>query len=85
MRVKILEAWNWGLPVVSTTIGAEGIDAEDRENLLLADSAETFAAAVIEILLNQGLSESLSVRGRATLKRSYDWRNIYSAWDQIYT
>ena len=43
MRVKILDAWNWGLPVVSTPIGAEGLRYVDGENLLLADNAEKFA------------------------------------------
>lgn len=44
MRVKILDAWVWGLPLVSTTIGAEGIQV-CRENLLIADTATSFCAS----------------------------------------
>ncbi|MCI0395214.1 MAG: glycosyltransferase, partial [Chloroflexi bacterium] len=50
MRVKILDAWCWGLPVVSTTIGAEGICYQDGRDLLIADSPEAFAQAVIRLL-----------------------------------
>ena len=52
-RLKILEAWAAGLPVVSTTLGAEGLPARDGEHLLLADGAAAFAArgfAAIDVL-----------------------------------
>ena len=49
-RLKILEAWAAGLPVVSTTIGAEGLPVRDGETVLLADGAEAFAAAVTRLL-----------------------------------
>ena len=39
MRVKILDAWLWGLPIVSTPIGAEGIESRDGENIMLAEGA----------------------------------------------
>ncbi|MFQ5578879.1 MAG: glycosyltransferase family 4 protein, partial [Anaerolineae bacterium] len=47
MRVKILDAWSWGLPVVSTPIGAEGIDTTPNEDILIADTAPAFARSVI--------------------------------------
>ncbi|MCS7261517.1 MAG: glycosyltransferase family 4 protein, partial [Anaerolineae bacterium] len=50
MRVKILDAWCWGIPIVSTTIGAEGIAVRPGENILIADDAEAFAAAIIRLL-----------------------------------
>jgi len=84
MRVKILDAWNRGLPVVSTSIGAEGLQYVDGENLLLADSAEEFAQAVISLLREPALADALSAAGRKTIKESYDWRKIYKAWDAIY-
>lgn len=84
MRVKILDAWSWGLPVVSTTIGAEGIEIEDGENILIADSAPTFAQAVIRVLQDQDLARRLGHNGRQTVVDKYDWRVIYAAWDQVY-
>ncbi len=46
MRVKIVDGWRWGLPVISTTIGAEGIEYREGENILIADDPEAFAAGV---------------------------------------
>jgi len=84
MRVKILEAWRWGLPVVSTTIGAEGLEVSSGENLILADSSEGFAVAVSEVLTCAELANRLSKNGRATLAKSYDWQKAYPAWDEVY-
>ncbi len=84
MRVKILDAWQWGLPVVSTGIGAEGIQVRDGENLLLADDAEAFAVAVTRLLADSGLAARLRQGGRATVEAEYDWRTVYRAWDQVY-
>jgi polysaccharide biosynthesis protein PslH len=84
MRVKILDAWCWGLPVVSTTIGAEGLAARHEENLLLADSAEAFAAAVVRLLNSPQQAEEIGRGGRQTVEMQYDWRHIYQAWDKIY-
>ncbi len=50
MRVKIIDAWRWGLPVVSTSIGAEGIHCKPGENILIADNPQAFADAIVEVL-----------------------------------
>ena len=84
MRVKIIDAWSWGLPIVSTTIGAEGLAYRDGENLLLADAAETFAGAVVRILSDAELGQRLGAAGRATVEKCYDWRHVYGAWDTVY-
>jgi glycosyltransferase involved in cell wall biosynthesis len=84
MRVKILDAWRWGLPVVSTTIGAEGIDVQDGKNLLLADTAPAFARAVIQVLTDPSLAKRLGQNGRRTVVEKYDWRVVYQAWDEVY-
>jgi glycosyltransferase involved in cell wall biosynthesis len=84
MRVKIVDAWGWGLPIVSTTIGAEGIEVRDSENILLADTPEDFAAAVLHLLKEPAAGERLRANGRAWVEERYNWRRIYPAWDQIY-
>ncbi len=84
MRVKILDAWCWGLPVVSTTLGAEGLAARSGLNLLLADDESTFADAVVEVFRDPGLSGRISQQGRSTVEELYDWKKTYTAWDQIY-
>ncbi len=84
MRVKILDAWQWGLPIVSTTIGAEGVAAMPGINLLLADEPAAFAAAVVRILMEPALAGRLRTAGRDTAETLYDWRTRYRQWDEIY-
>jgi glycosyltransferase involved in cell wall biosynthesis len=84
MRVKILDAWAWGLPVVATTIGAEGLAYQDGHDLLIADQPEALAAAVTRVLREPALGARLSEGGRRTVLEKYDWRRVYPAWDDIY-
>lgn len=84
MRVKILDAWSWGLPVVSTSIGAEGIQAEHENDILLVDSAGEFAQAVIRVLADTVVADRLAAGGRHTVETQYDWRRVYRAWDEVY-
>ena len=84
MRVKILDAWCWGLPVVSTTVGAEGLSAAHGENLLIADQADAFADSVIRIARQRHLADRLALAGRTTVEAQYDWQTAYRAWDDIY-
>lgn len=84
MRVKILDAWMWGLPVVSTAIGAEGIQLHAGENILIASTAEAFAAATLRILRDPALNRQLRTAGRAWVTATYGWRNVYQAVDGVY-
>lgn len=84
MRVKILDAWCWGLPVVSTAIGAEGIASQQGRDILLADAAHEFAAAVIHLLTDRAAAQELRQQGRRTVETAYDWRTVYPAWQAVY-
>jgi polysaccharide biosynthesis protein PslH len=84
MRVKILDAWLWGLPTVSTPIGAEGIELRDGENILLAGDAPAFAAAVLRTLTDHGFNHHLRSAGRAWVEATYSWRAVYRRVDRIY-
>jgi polysaccharide biosynthesis protein PslH len=79
-RLKILEAWAAGLPVVSTTIGAEGLPARHGENLLLADAAAPFAEAVSGLLSSPDLRATLGAAGRLLVQTSFTWE---SAWEKL--
>lgn len=70
-RIKILEAFAQGRPVVSTTLGAEGIAARDGTELLLADGAEAFAAACARLAREPDLRRSLADAGRALVAARY--------------
>ena len=84
MRVKIIDAWSWGLPIVSTTVGAEGINYQDGEDIIIADGKDAFAKAVVKVLTQPALAENLRRNGRQKVETVYDWRTTYKAWDQIY-
>ena len=84
MRVKILDAWCWGLPVVSTTVGAEGLRIQEGDNLLLADDPNSFSESVLRITTDTRLARRLSEGGRATVETHYDWKTAYKAWEEIY-
>ena len=79
-RLKILEAWAAGTPVVSTTIGAEGLPVRDGEHLLIADGPQKFAEAVDRLLACSTLCENLGVAGRLLLEKEFTWEK---AWRQL--
>lgn len=74
MRVKILEAMAAGLPVVATTVGAEGIHVVSGRHLLIADDAAAFADAAIALLSDPALRVRLRSEARALAAACYDWR-----------
>lgn len=84
MRVKIIDAWTWALPVVSTAVGAEGIEFTRGVDLLVADQPDDFARSVVKLLQDPHRASQLAAAGRAAALRCYNWRTRYSAWDTIY-
>ena len=80
-RLKILEAWAAGLPVVSTTIGAEGLPVRDGETALLADGAEAFAAAVTRLLTCKELRQRIGSAGRIVLEKEFTWETAWKMLD----
>jgi glycosyltransferase involved in cell wall biosynthesis len=84
MRVKILEAFARGIPVVSTTLGVEGIAARAGEHLLIADTPGAFATAVTQILREPETSARLARAGRELVCRRYDWRSALTELDRLY-
>jgi len=75
-RLKILEAMSLGRAVVSTTIGCEGIDAEDGKNILIADDARVFAEKVVQLIRNDELRRDVVKNGRQLVVEKYDWDSI---------
>ena len=75
-RLKILNSWAMGKPVVSTSIGCEGLAAVDGENILIRDDPKAFADAVRAVIDDEELRRRLGSAGRATVERVYDWNVI---------
>jgi len=72
-RIKILEAWAAGRAVVSTQLGAEGLPARHRENLLLADSPAEIVEAVLVLLGDEALRRRLGEAGRRLVEEQFCW------------
>jgi glycosyltransferase involved in cell wall biosynthesis len=75
-RLKILEAMALRTPVVTTSKGAEGLDAQPGEHLLIADTPEAFAEAVVRVLKEPGLRQRLANRAQQLVSEKYDWATM---------
>ena len=84
MRVRILEAFARAMPVVTTTVGLEGIDAESSSDVLVADTPEDFSRSVVELLTNKDLQMKLSTNGRRLAVQKYDWQVVLSKMKEVY-
>ena len=74
-RLKIFEAMAMERPIISTSIGAEGLPVRDGEDLLLADTPEDFAAAVIGVLSDSHLAKKLGQQARRTVCERFGWES----------
>jgi glycosyltransferase involved in cell wall biosynthesis len=83
MRVKILDAWARGVPVVSTALGAEGIEVSDGDDILLANAPAAFADAVMKLLSSPALRHRLAQHGRAKAQTRYNWRERYQEFLKV--
>jgi glycosyltransferase involved in cell wall biosynthesis len=84
MRVKILNALAQGLPIVSTTLGCEGIGVEPGRHLLVADTPEAFAQATLRLLQDKNLAAELGRNGRALIQSTYDYRAACRPIEALY-
>ncbi len=75
-RLKILEAMALGRPVVSTTIGCEGLDVVDGQHLLIADKPDKFAKHIIRLLTEKALYDRIVDQARKLVVERYDWDAI---------
>ncbi len=76
VRVKLLEAFAAGIPVVSTRLGAEGLAETDGEICALADDAEAFAARVVALLEDPEAGAAMAERARRKVEQAWDIRRM---------
>jgi glycosyltransferase involved in cell wall biosynthesis len=84
MRVRILEAFARGMPVVTTTVGLEGIEARSEEEILVEDDPAGFAQATLRLFEDEALGFSLAEKGRLLAESHYDWQVVLTRMDEIY-
>jgi len=75
-RLKILESFALGRPVVSTSIGCEGLRVENGKQLLVSDDPAGFATACVDLLQNPGRRETLVAQARSLVEQHYRWESI---------
>ncbi len=83
-RFKLLEAMALRKAIVSTRLGAEGFAAQSGREMLLADTPVDFAAAVLTLLRDPRLRDTLAANGLAFVSAHYDWRVIVPALERVY-
>ncbi len=75
-RLKVLEAFAHRVPVVSTTIGCDGLGVEDGQHLLIADTADQFARATVAVLSDPGMQERLATGAYGLFDAHYRWSDL---------
>ncbi len=82
-RLKIYEAMAAGIPVVSTTIGAEGLAVEHGVNIRLADTPQAFADECIRLLENEGEARRVAAAAREMVCGHFSWDRVASVFEGI--
>ena len=82
-RLKILEAMSFGLPVISTSKGAEGIEYKNGKDIIIADKENEFAEEIIRLLKNKEKRISIQDAARVLVTQKYDWNIIGNAMADI--
>jgi len=82
IRLKIMESMSYGCPVVSTTLGAEGIDY-DEDSILIADDPERFADGIVTLSRSNELRRKLGKNGRQLAESKYDWRMLMNEFKNV--
>ena len=75
-RIKLLESWAMGRAVVTTSLGAEGLSAEDGVNAMIRDDPRGFAEAVAQVLKDAAKRRALGRAGRRTVETAYSWERV---------
>jgi glycosyltransferase involved in cell wall biosynthesis len=84
-RLKIFESMAAGIPVVSTSIGAEGLDVRDGENIWIADAPEDFAERCIELLADSGARRAIADTAWEMVSTCYSWEVVSRKFEQLLT
>ena len=83
-RLKILSAMAMGKAVVSTSVGCEGIEARDGQEVLIADTPDDMARQVVEVLRNPDIRKRLGENGRKLVEEKYSWAIIGRIMEDVY-
>lgn len=83
-RLKIFSAMSTGVPVVTTSVGAQGIEVVDGKHLIIADTPEKMAEAVVKLLTNKTYYSKIVTNAKKLILEKYDWKVIANDLSKIY-
>jgi GT2 family glycosyltransferase/glycosyltransferase involved in cell wall biosynthesis/Tfp pilus assembly protein PilF len=84
LKGKIGEALSTGIPIVTTSVGAEGMDLIHRKSAMIADDPDEFAGSVAEACSDDGLWATLSREGKALAERNYSYETVEEYWEEVF-
>jgi polysaccharide biosynthesis protein PslH len=84
MRVRILEGLARAMPIITTTVGLEGIDARPNQDVWVQDTADGFAQAVVMLMRDEAMQAALGINGRRLAERKYDWKVALKVLGSLY-
>ena len=82
-RIKAFEAMAMGRPVISTSLGIEGLDVADGEHFLRADSAEAFSQGILALLDDAALRTRIANAARGLVEQRFSWKNVAAQFEAI--
>lgn len=82
-KLKVLEAMALGTPVVSTQVGAEGLNVQDGKHILIGESDEELAAQAVKLLKDEHLASYIAKQARELVREEYGWQRIASDFEQL--
>lgn len=84
VKVKVVEALSYGLPIVCTTRGIDGLPNKNNNGCLVTDDADDFAGAITSLLHNTGLYKRLSEEGKSLFNNSFSQKMLYETLDKTF-
>ncbi|HKI79602.1 MAG TPA: glycosyltransferase family 4 protein [Ignavibacteriaceae bacterium] len=84
IRIKIIEMLASGQPIVTTSIGKEGLNLEDKKHLLVADSKEEFISKITDYFEGRYDIEKIKAAGRNYIRKNFTWEIISEQFEEIY-
>jgi polysaccharide biosynthesis protein PslH len=83
-RIKILESMAYGVPVISSSVGCEGLDVINGQNILIADEPNEYSTSLNSLIENSDLRNRISKNGRILVEKNYDWSHIADQLDNLW-
>lgn len=83
IKTKVLESMAMGIPVVTNSIGAEGIDAINKKEIIICDSNESFVHEINELLNNNNIRNSIGQKGQEFVKKNFIWEKSLTKFGEI--